>query len=158
MYRRFFTIAIVLCFLIPFVVFALDDAHFIQDDDYFVSKEPYKQGWIYVELAKMIQPAKPETKNEAQFMTVREGEELWTKHFWKTRIATVAECKVGTVVICFNDNVKDDVYHAPEDKDNARNGSWFMAKITDMSDLYKGYITVSGGYKINKDNLRLIVK
>jgi hypothetical protein len=81
MYRKIFTIAIVVCFSIPFVLFALDDAHFIQDDDYFVSKEPYKQGWISVELAKMIQPAKPETKNEAQFMTVSQGEEFWTKYF-----------------------------------------------------------------------------
>ncbi len=158
MYRKICTIAIVVCFLIPIVVFAFADAHHIQDDDYFVSKQPYKQGWMYVELAKMIVPAKPETKNEAQFMTVREGEELWTKYFFKTRIATVAECKVGTVVICFNDNVKDEVYHAPEDKDSARSGSWFIAKITDMSDLYKGYLTVSGGYKIDKDNLRVSLK
>ena len=158
MYRKIFTIAIVVCFSIPFVLFALDDAHFIQDDDYFVAKEPYKQGWIYVELAKMIQPAKPETKNEAQFMTVSQGEEFWTKYFWKTRIATVADCKVGTVVICFNDNVKDDVYWAPENKDSARSGSWFMAKITDMSDLYKGYLTVSGGYKVDKDNIRVTIK
>ncbi|MCX8122985.1 MAG: hypothetical protein N3F66_02325 [Spirochaetes bacterium] len=158
MYRKLFTIAIVVCFTVPFIAFALDDAHFIQDDDYFISKQPYKQGWIYVELAKMVQPPKPETKNEAQFMTVREGQEWWTKYFWKTKVATVAECKVGTVVICFNDNIKDDVYHAPEDKDNARYGSWFMARITDMSDLYKGYLTVSGGYKIDKENIRITIK
>ncbi len=156
--RILITIAIVMCFIMPCFVLALDDVHFIQDDDYFISKEPYKQGWIYVELAKMIEPAKPETKNEAQFMTIREGEELWTKHFWKTRVANVSECKVGTVVICFNDNVKDDVYHAPDEKNNARNGSWFMAKVTDTSDLYKGYVTVSGGYKVHKENLRIIIK
>lgn len=75
------------------ILFALDEEHFIQDDDYFVLKEPFKQGLIYGELAKMVQPARPETKNEAQFMTLREGEELWTKYFWKTRVATVAECK-----------------------------------------------------------------
>ncbi|GAB4221120.1 MAG TPA: hypothetical protein PL059_02295 [Spirochaetota bacterium] len=158
MYRKFFSIAIVVCFSMPLVLLALDDAHFIQDDDYFVSNQPYKQGWIYVDLAKMIQPAKPETKNEAQFMTVREGKELWTKYFFQSRIAAIGECKVGTIVICFNDNEKDEVYHAPEDKDSARNGSWFMARITDMSDLYKGYVTVSGGYKVNKENIRIILK
>ncbi|MGQ9842729.1 MAG: hypothetical protein ACUVRK_04110 [Spirochaetota bacterium] len=158
MNRTIFAIAIMVCFSLPLILFARDDEHFIQDDDYFVSKQQYKQGWIYVELAKMVQPAKPETKNEAQFMTLREGEELWTKYFWKTTVATVAECKVGTIVICFDDNVKDNVYYAPENKDCARSGSWFMAKITDMSDLYKGYLTVSGGYKVDKDNVRITVK
>jgi hypothetical protein len=35
--------------------------------------------------------------------------------------------------------------------------NWFMAKITDISDLYKGYVTVSGGYKVNPKNLRVLV-
>lgn len=158
MFRKLFTIVIVLCFSMPFILFALDDAHFIQDDDYFVSDAPLKQGYIWVHLAKMIQPAKPETKNEAQFMKVGSGEELWTKYYWKTRVAQINECKIGSTVICFNDNIDNDVYKAPEDKDSARNSLWFMAKITDMSDLYKGFITVSGGYKVDKENVRIIIK
>jgi hypothetical protein len=33
-----------------------------------------------------------------------------------------------------------------------------MAKITDMSDRHKGYVTVSGGYKISLENIRIAVK
>jgi hypothetical protein len=33
-----------------------------------------------------------------------------------------------------------------------------MAKITDISDLFKGYVTVSGGYKVKINNLRAITK
>ncbi|HOE19369.1 MAG TPA: hypothetical protein PKJ69_00235 [Spirochaetota bacterium] len=89
---------------------------------------------------------------------VGSGKELWTKYYWKTRVAQINECKIGTTVICFNDNIDNDVYKAPEDKDSARNSLWFMAKITDMSDLYKGFITVSGGYKVDKENVRIIIK
>ena len=31
-----------------------------------------------------------------------------------------------------------------------------MAKITDISTLYKGYVMVSGGYNVRKDNIRVI--
>jgi len=85
MYRKIFTIAIVVCFSIPFVLFALDDAHFIQDDDYFVSKEPYKQGWISVELAKMIQPAKPETKKRSSIHDSKPGRRVLDKIFLENK-------------------------------------------------------------------------
>lgn len=32
-----------------------------------------------------------------------------------------------------------------------------MARITDTSNLYKGYVTVSGNYKVGQGNLRVIL-
>ncbi len=59
---------------------------------------------------------------------VGSGKELWTKYYWKTRVAQINECKIGSTVICFNDNIDDNgVYKAPEGKDSARNSLWFMA-------------------------------
>lgn len=138
-------------------VFAGDDAHYINSDQYFITKEKLTQGYIYVTIATMKTPATAQTKNEAEFLTVRDGEEIWTKYYYKTRIAAKAELKLGLEIIAF-EATTDDLYRAPENKDEAIGNNWFMAKITDVSDMYKGYVTVSGGYKIKLDNIRIAVK
>ncbi len=135
-----------------------DDDHFIQDDEYFVSAEKFALPWKYVYLAKMIAPATKETKNEAQFMMVASGEEIWTKFYYKTRKLAENEIKAGLEVIILEAGDDDGAYRAPENKDEARSNAWFMAKITDISDKYKGYITVSGGYKVRLNNMRVVVK
>jgi hypothetical protein len=138
-------------------LFADDDDHFINADHYFITKEKFTQGWIYVTLATLKTEATPQTKNEAEFITVRDGEEIWTKFYYKTRIADKNEIKRGLEVIICEVN-EDDIYRAPQDKDEAFQNNWFMAKITDISDVFKGYVTVSGGYKVKVDNLRVVVK
>jgi len=138
-------------------LFAEDDDHYINSDHYFITKEKLTQGWIYVTLATLKTAATPQTKNEAEFITVRDGEEIWTKYYYKTRIAKENEIKIGLEVIACE--IGDgDIYRMPENKDEAFQNSWFMAKITDVSDKFKGYVTVSGGYKIKLDNMRVVVK
>jgi hypothetical protein len=133
------------------------DMHYIQDDDWFYSDREFETGWIRVELAKMLQAATPETKNEAKFMDVKDGKEVWSQHYWKTRIAQPSEIKMGAIMIIF-DYSRGDRYIRPEDQEKARTDNWFMAKITDVSTLYQNYVMVSGGYKVNTDNLRVIVR
>jgi hypothetical protein len=138
-------------------VFADDDDHYIDAEHYFITKEKLKQGWIYVTLATMKTPATAQTKNEAEFITVKDGEEVWTKFYYKTRILKKEEIKVGVeVIMC--EIADDETYRAPADKDEALQGTWFMAKITDVSDMFKGYVTVSGGYKVKLDNMRVVIK
>jgi hypothetical protein len=138
---------------------AEDDDHFIQGDDYFISKDDFKgQAWIYVALAKMKTPSTPATKNEAEFMQVADGKDVWTKYYWSTSIASNEDLKIGTIVILLDAAGDEGVYRAPENKEEARQNAWFMAKITDISDLYKGHVTVSGGYKASPKALRVIVK
>jgi hypothetical protein len=135
------------------------DAHYIQPDDYFVDKDAYVgKTWMYVRLAKVVTAPGAATKYEGQFMLVHDGKEMWTKNYWKTRIATKADIRLGAVVIIFEGNRRDDVYSAPATKKEARNEAWFMAKITDTSDIYKGYVMVSGGYRVDVDNMRVAVK
>jgi hypothetical protein len=137
---------------------ATGDDHYIDNDVVFVSSEPFKgSGWIYVKAAKVVTAPSSKTKNEGQYMIISNGEEIWTKNFWKTRIATEKELKVGLIVIVFERD-ENGVYKSPEDKSQAMSGNWFMAKITDMSDKYQGYVTVSGGYKISLENLRVAKK
>ncbi|HNX24597.1 MAG TPA: hypothetical protein PKG60_11165 [Spirochaetota bacterium] len=137
---------------------ATGDRHYVDADVIFVSKDAFKgSGWMYVKAAKVITPASSKTKNEGQFMVIDNGDEIWTKNYWKTRIASEKELKLGLVIIAFDDN-EDGVYIAPNNKSDAINDNWFMAKITDMSDKYQGYVTVSGGYKVSLENLRVVVK
>ncbi len=135
-----------------------EDRHYIQPDDYFIQRHGMDDHtWIWVELAKMTTTPSSATKHEAQFMKIRDGKSYWTSHYWQSRVASPNELKLGMLVIAFNDQRRNDIYAPPTSKSQARGGNWFMARITDMSDLYKGYLTVSGNYKVSPGNLRVLI-
>lgn len=132
------------------------DAHFIQPDDYFIASEELGgHSYIYVSLSKMVSAPSSSTKDEGEFMKVKDGQNVWTSHIWQTRIAAKSELKLGMHFIAFHDNYKSGIYQAPDKKDRARGGTWWYAKITDMSDMYKGFVTVSGNYKVGLTNIRV---
>ncbi|MDD2332319.1 MAG: hypothetical protein PHI68_06690 [Candidatus Cloacimonetes bacterium] len=133
------------------------DKHFVQSDDYFVFEEPLvSQEWIYVYLAKMQVPPSLETKQQAQFLLMQGGEKKWMKHWTKSKLGTKAELKLGTKIIFFDMTNDEDVYRVPDNTQEARNGHWIMAKITDTSELFKGYVMVSGGLKVGLDSIRFL--
>lgn len=134
-----------------------DDRHWFQADDYLISDRPYEQGWIYVELSKLKQPATAQTKGEGQFFNLHDSKDQWTKYFWKTRPAEEADLQVGALAVCFKGNSRDSVYRAPANKSNARTGNWFMGRVTDTSDLYKGTVQIDT-YRCSPDALRVPVK
>lgn len=135
-----------------------EDRHYIQADDYFISDKPLQgHEWIYVQLAKLTTAPSSATKGEAEFFKVTDGNKIWTRHFWRSRLATSADIKLGAQVIMFEGNNRGEFYDVPDEKATARRDAWFMARVTDVSDSYKGYITVSGGYKIALQNLRVPV-
>jgi hypothetical protein len=138
---------------------AIDDEHFIQKDDFFVSTTALeKNAFIRVELAKMTTEPSARTKWEAEFFKVVDGTSMWGKHFNQSRVARDGDVRLGTVVIVFEGRGDENgVYTAPELKEEARGGPWFLAKVTDSSDLYRGYVTVSGNYKVSLSNLRVIL-
>jgi hypothetical protein len=143
----------------PAQMAGVDDEHFIQSDDYFVQKHALENhAWMYVDLAKAVTLPNSDSKWEGEFMKIKDGQNYWTKFHWRTRIASKDELRLGMHLIAFNDNTRDGVYRAPDKKERARGGSWFYAKITDMSDLYKGYVTVSGNYKVGLNNIRLLLR
>lgn len=144
-------------FMITTPVFAEEDDHYIASDYYFITKEKPAQGYVYVTLATMKTPATAQTKDQAEFIEISSGNEVWTKYYYKTRILAKNEIKIGVLVISCNVS-DEDAYRAPDNKDEALNSGWFMAKITDVSDMFKGYVTVSGGYKIRLNNMRVAVK
>jgi len=136
-----------------------DDAHYIQPDDYFINNEGLgNHSYIYVHLSKMVTPPHSNRKDEGEFMKVSDGQNQWTSYIWQSRIASQNELKIGMHVIVFNDNNQNGVYQAPKKKDRARGGQWFYAKVTDMSDTYKGFVTVSGNYKVGLNNIRIPIR
>ncbi len=134
------------------------DRHFIHIDDYFVAEhDPTGANWVYVSISKMLTPASPGTKNEGKFLRLMNGDEIWSKWFYRTRIANKDEIKVGAQIICLDYN-ENDIYVAPKDKQDTQIYSWFTARITDVSEMYKGYVMVSSGYKVAVDNIRISIK
>jgi hypothetical protein len=144
--------------LLPGSVFAADDAHFIQPDDFFISdKELGRDTYMYVKLAKMTTAPTDATRGDGEFLQVENGHTKWTRHFWRTRIASPADLKLGQQIIAFHDHTPGGIYQAPTRKENARGQTWWYAKITDITDTYKGYVTVAGRYKVGLGNIRIPV-
>jgi len=135
-----------------------EDAHWVQADDYFVASRAFDKGWQYVNIAKLKEPAAPGADGAALFFIIKDGSEQRLAHFYRTRPAVKSDLALGSLLICFDDNKRKDVYLAPRNKDNARPGTWWMARITDLSDLEKGYATLAGSYHCAPDALRAIVK
>jgi hypothetical protein len=137
---------------------AREDAHWVQADDYFVARHAFTSGWLDVSIAKMKTPPAKGGEGDALFFFIRDGREERSAHFYRTRPATKADLVLGNLLICFDDNRKGKLHQGPRDKDNARPGGWWLARITDLSDLDKGYATLSGSYHCTPDALRAIVK
>jgi hypothetical protein len=134
------------------------DAHYIQPTDYFFMAEPFgSTQWETVYLGKMTIAPTPETKNQAQFLNTSSGITEWAKWWVNTRIANRSELQLGTEVIFF-DVTDTDIYRAPYNNQEARSYGWAISRITDTSELFKGYVMVGGGYKISEKNIRVIVK
>ncbi len=132
-----------------------EDQHWLVADDYFISEEPYVEGWIWAHLAKVKRPPSPESKNQGLFFALHEGRDIWTRYHWRTRPAEPHELVVGALAICFNDNNQHDVYRAPSTKREARAGLWFMGRITDVSDAFKRQVRV-GIFDCTLDAVRIV--
>jgi tRNA A-37 threonylcarbamoyl transferase component Bud32 len=130
-----------------------EDRHWIQSDDYFIAEEPWDHGWMYVHLAKLRQAATA-TSRDAKFFQLGDAREVWTAAYWRTRPAEATDLTLGTFAICFNDNTRDGVYLPPPTKDAARTQGWFLGKLTDTSDLRKGWVRVDS-YNCAVDGIRV---
>lgn len=114
-----------------------EDAHWFTADDYLVSPKPYEgRPRLFIKLAKMMTPPAEGTKSEARFL-LASGKELWTAHYWRSRVATDTDMSLGTMVFCTQGGGR-----APENKDQARRTMWVLGPITDVSDLFKGMVAV----------------
>lgn len=135
-----------------------EDKWFVKPEHWLVGSEALPEsGYQTVRLAVAIAPPSPATKGEGDFYITSDGARLWSKHAWRTRVATPADLKLGALVIAL-DQADDSVYRAPTSRDEALSSNWFAAKITDTSELFKGVVTLAGNYRTNVEGLRVPVR
>lgn len=133
------------------------DAHFIYPDEAFVLDDAFRteESWSYAKLAKVRQLPNTQNKGQGQYFVLNPGKEVWTEHAYATRVATQADLVLGATIVVFEDNQRDQIYRAPVDQKAARTQSWFITRITDVSDLFKGQVMAGGRYQVEVKNIRI---
>lgn len=135
------------------------DRHFLDSTEYFIARDSQTSAYQYVAVARVLTPASAATRNEAQFLVVgggggfEDGQRVWTRWFWQTRPATPQDAGLGATVFCLNKQA-DEVYHGPENREEALNTGWWATTVTDVSDLYRQEVR-AGEYRLGLDCLRV---
>jgi hypothetical protein len=134
-----------------------EDRWFIKDGHWFVGTDPLpKEGYTTVYAAALLEQATKETGGEGHFLWLHSGKTLWSRHFWKTRIAGKNDLKVGRPAICLDGESGDGAYGPPADRRQALFHGWFAGPVTDTGELYKGVVEVAG-YKCDLQAVRVPV-
>ncbi|MDZ4121695.1 MAG: hypothetical protein U1C33_04700 [Candidatus Cloacimonadaceae bacterium] len=133
------------------------DAHFVQPDDYFLLNNPLEgESWVYTTMAKMMQAPSQSTDNQGQFLRLTTGETVWSRDWVKTRIATRADLSLGKKVVFLDLTNNQGVYRSPLSNQEARSNYWLHSRIVDTSELFKGYVMVGDGLKVNEKAIRIV--
>ncbi|MEF3694531.1 MAG: hypothetical protein V3576_04200 [Candidatus Cloacimonadota bacterium] len=136
---------------------ASGDAHYIQDDDYFVFHESLgNKSWNQVWIGKMLEAPSAETRNMASFLLVQLNVNELFRYWIKTRIAEGADLVSNKEVIFLNNPDANEIMQAPSGNQQARTMDWVQSRITDMSTLNQGYVTCGNRYKVATSNLRVM--
>ena len=103
------------------------------------------------ELSKVLKPASPATKNQAEVVVINNGSKSWVNFVVNSRKATKADFAVGTPVFylagwqSWDEGITSDDY---------RRSGWYLANITSIEELYKNRVEV-GGTSYNIKYLRV---
>ena len=132
-----------------------EDHQFVRADHWIVANKPLpEKNYIQASVGVAVALPSPETKNQGHFIRVNNGKILWTQHAWRTRPATEADLQIGRYAFMPHTQ-KDKVYQIGKDRAATIGRRWWIAKITDTSEAFKGVITVSGGYKVALTSMRV---
>ena len=99
------------------------------------------------ELAKVLKPASPSTKNQAEVVFMTDGRKSWVNFVVNSRKAAKADFTVGAMVFylagwqSWDEGLTSDDY---------RKSGWYLANITSIDELFKNRVEVGGiSYNIN---------
>jgi len=117
-----------------------EDAHWLQSDDYLISKRAYTgEKLVGLRVAKLTRaPSRP--NGIALFLDAR-GTETETDAFWATRVARPEDLAIDRLALC-QAGAYDKTASAPASKQASRTGPWILAKVTDTMDLAQGKVSV----------------
>lgn len=133
-----------------------EDAHYLTNSHWIFADKPLPdRGYIYASVGAVIEPPSRRTKNQGHFLDVRTGEALWSGHAWRTRPAGERDVRVGDFVAMAHIGDRG-LYRAPKSREEAMGRRWWIAKVVDTSEMFKGVIGVAGGHKVSVDAARVI--
>jgi hypothetical protein len=102
-------------------------------------------------VAKVLQPASPSTKNQAEVVFINDGSKSWVNFVVNSRKATKEDFTIGATVFylagwqSWDDGITSDNY---------RKEAWYLANITSTEELFKNRVEV-GGVSCNIKYLRV---
>lgn len=133
------------------------DPHYLSpDSEYFVADQEFEGGYLYVTLARMLQPASPATSGEAEFQGIggpKAGQRFWSRWFWHSRVARGEDLRIGQLAFCL-DAQTNGVYRGPLNRAEATQTSWFIAPLVDLSYMHRGQVIIDA-YRADPSALRV---
>ncbi len=103
-------------------------------------------------------PPSPQTKNQGQFMRVRDGQAIWTSRWYMTRPLVQGEpVQLGQQILFFRGPAPYNAFTGPGSHQDALNGNWTATTVTDLSNLFKNIIVTSnGGSQVMTSDVRVV--
>ncbi len=92
-------------------------------------------------VATTLTPASEQTKDEGEFLYVYRGESKWTPWFYESYIPAGDELSVGQWVFYCGNGL---AHYSPMDRDSYREAWWYVGRITELDELYKGVVKIKG--------------
>ncbi len=99
---------------------------------------PMMDSGFYV--AKVLTPASPATKNQAEVVFIADGKKVWVNHVVGSRKATKADITVGATLFFLPGWADHDRIPA----DEYRKDYWELGNVTSVEYLYKNQVEIAG--------------
>ena len=97
-------------------------------------------------VGKILTPASPATKNQAESILITDGKKYWVNYVLNSRKATKADFTVGATVFVLRGRQEQ----ADISADNYRKSGWVLGNVTSVEELFKNNVEVDGQqYTIN---------
>lgn len=90
-------------------------------------------------VAKVVTPATPQTKNQAEVIFVADGKKMWTQYVIPSHKADKSEIKLGTMVFRHVWANSDDI-----SADSYRKQYWRLQRVSSTDEIFKGVVEVEG--------------
>jgi serine/threonine protein kinase len=116
-----------------------EDAMWFQSDDYLIHETAYRGARLNgLWVAKSLTPA-PRPGAPASFLDAN-GTEHTTEHYWRTRMARPADLTIGALAFCRTNGAEG---KKPNDRAEARTEPWMLGRVTEVSRLDAGEVSIA---------------
>ena len=111
-------------------------------EPYFVSEEPLDHnGWVRVKPCDVEGLLSLSGSDGEDCISLAEQASTGESYIWKSRAALPSDLKSGVMVLA---------------QDKAKDGAWYLATVTDASELATGYLVISAPFRAQLKGLRVV--